>query len=123
MADINSLIISRSCNLHRHTNIIIIRVYELFKYSYGLSTDASIIPRERVYIYKKIWPEKFKRSVEHSNLISTSASSLTKTFDTVHRLTCWRSILLKLWCPDKYTGLIRSLYDNVKTWIVSMMNY
>ena len=38
---------------------------------------------------------------------------LSKALDTVHRLTLWK-ILLKLGCPERFVGLIRSLHNGMK---------
>ena len=38
---------------------------------------------------------------------------LSKAFDTLNRSTLWK-ILLKLGCPKKFVGLIRSLHDGIK---------
>ena len=41
---------------------------------------------------------------------------LTKAFDTVNREALW-TILMKLGCTEKFTGLIRSLHDGMEAWI------
>ena len=38
---------------------------------------------------------------------------LSKAFDTVNRSTLWK-ILLKLGCPERFVGLIRSLHNGMK---------
>ena len=38
---------------------------------------------------------------------------LTKAFDTVNREALWK-ILVKLGCPEKFIGLIRSLHNDMK---------
>lgn len=58
----------------------------------------------------------FKRSVVSSKLINSCFVNLTKAFDTLHNPKL-RSIHLKPGCPEKFTGLIRSLQDNRKNWI------
>ena len=46
-------------------------------------------------------------------VVQIVSCNISKAFDTVNRLTLWK-ILLKLGCPERFVGLIRSLHNGMK---------
>lgn len=57
-----------------------------------------------------------EKCIEHQLDLYQCFIDLTKAFDTVNREALW-TILMKLGCTEKFTGLIRSLHDGMEAWI------